>query len=148
MEISLALQTVVFLKAVLLGAALGLSYDVLRALRRTLRAGVGATALCDSLFWLLAVCALFVFVLTAAQGEGRGYILLGGAFGGSLYFLTCSPPVLAVLSAVVGCVKQFVETILDLAKKAGAKMEKLKNMDKAHKKIKEISKKYFHFEMK
>lgn len=104
MKISIAVQTVVFLKAVLLGAALGIIYDLLRAVRREIRAGTGVTAVCDSLFWVVALAALFVFVLTAAAGEGRGYILLGAAIGAALYFLTVSPPVLLAASlAVRGC---------------------------------------------
>ncbi len=97
MEISIAVQTLVFLKSILLGTALGVIYDVLRAARRTARAGVGATAAYDALFWMILLPALFVFVLTAANGEGRGYILLGMTLGGALYFLTLSPPLLTLL---------------------------------------------------
>lgn len=145
MEISIAVQTVVFLKAVLLGAALAVLYDVLRAVRREARAGVGATAAADALFWLAALAALFVFVLTAARGEGRGYILLGAGFGGALYFLTVSPPVLLALSLVLRAGAKLLQTPRFLYRRAKAVAVRHKIRDKLPKKMLENLKKPFHF---
>lgn len=148
MEISIAVQTLVFLKSILLGTALSVLYDVLRAARRTARAGVGATAVCDALFWMILLPSLFVFVLMAANGEGRGYILLGMTLGGVLYFLTLSLPLLALLC-------WFDRTLCALARipcRVYARAEKFVRQCKSRicteKKFKENLKKLFHFRTK
>ena len=55
MSFSLAEQTLVFLEAILLGAAGGLMYDLCRAARRAARTGTLGTALADLVFWLAAL---------------------------------------------------------------------------------------------
>lgn len=148
MEISIAVQTLVFLKAILLGTALSVIYDVLRAARRTARAGVGATAVYDVLFWAILLPALFVFVLTAADGEGRGYILLGMTLGGVLYFLTLSPPLLALLCWL----DHILCALVHIPCRAYTCAEKFARQCKSRifteKKFKENLKKLFHFRKK
>ena len=97
MEISIAAQTVVFLQAILFGAAIGVYYDLLRAIRREGRLGGLLTALLDGVFWLAVIVAFALFVLLIADGSWRSYVLLGCSGGLALYFLTLSPMVLNLL---------------------------------------------------
>ena len=83
-------QLALFLRAVALGASLGLVYDLFRALRG-LGGKVWGGAL-DVLFCLGAAASLFFFVM-AGDGELRIFIVLGAA-GGMLLFLCLIGPVL------------------------------------------------------
>ena len=73
-----------FLLAVLLGLGAGLWYDLLRAVRLRLPRLTGAA---DLLYCLTAGTALFLFVLRQAEGQLRGFVLLG-AGGGCILFFT------------------------------------------------------------
>lgn len=79
-------QLVLIAQSLLLGAAAGLLYDVLRVARWRASAGRGLTALCDGLFWLVLLAGLFEFGLIFAIGQGRYYVLAGAAGGMALYF--------------------------------------------------------------
>lgn len=90
------------LQSLLLGAGLGLFYDVLRAVRRQFSFGRAATAACDTLFWLVLLGALFEFNLLFAPGQSRYFILAGAAGGAALYFGLLSPAALAVFGRALG----------------------------------------------
>lgn len=85
--IPLRAQLVLIAQSLLLGAAAGLLYDVLRVARWRASAGRGLTALCDGLFWLVLLAGLFEFGLIFAIGQGRYYVLAGAAGGMALYFV-------------------------------------------------------------
>lgn len=148
MEISIAFQTMVFLKAVVMGVALGVLYDFLRAVRRSLNAGVALTALCDTLFWMGTLGAIFVFVLTAAAGEGRFYVLLGAAMGGLLYFIALSPPIFALLMLLMRILLYAADFPGLLWEKVKPHLEFLKKYGCVYKKQMKNLKKLFHFPVK
>lgn len=101
MFLTLQEQALTVLQSVLLGVGVGLYYDVLRAFRRHVRAGVWLTALCDILFWLGLLAALFEFSLVFAPGQNRYYVLAGAAAGGLLYFALPSELVLGLLGLLL-----------------------------------------------
>ena len=76
MELPLLLQSGQFLYAAALGAALGLIYDVLRGLRRSLR---GLTPLLDLCFALSVLLSGLLLALYAGDGHYRIFMLLGTA---------------------------------------------------------------------
>ena len=82
-------QLMMFLRSIALGAALGLTYDLLGALRAL--GGKLWGALLDALFCLLAASSLFFFVL-AGSGELRIFILAGALGGAVLFFCLLSRP--------------------------------------------------------
>ena len=82
-------QLRLFLQSILLGVGLGAVYDLLRAPRRVFRFGWAATAVCDALFWLVLLAALFEFNLLFAAGQNRYFVLAGAAGGAVLYFQRC-----------------------------------------------------------
>ena len=72
-----AAQAEVFLATVYAGLAAGVAYDMLRLMRRFLRAGKLITAILDIVFWVIA--AGMVAVAAALSGEEglRFYLILG-----------------------------------------------------------------------
>lgn len=115
-------QLALFLRAVALGAVLGLLYDLFRALRTL--GGKLWGGLLDALFCLTAAASLFLFVM-AGDGEMRIFVVLGMA-GGMLLFLCLAGPLLRpvwrfwldILLFPVRAVKNFL-------KKCGQKAKKL-----------------------
>jgi hypothetical protein len=78
------------LLSALLGAALGVVYDLLAALRGRIggrRGGCVVTPVCDLLFCALCVVSLFFFSLLAGGGALQLYSLFGTAAGMALFFL-------------------------------------------------------------
>lgn len=94
-------QMRLLLQSLLLGVGIGLLYDVLRALRRHFSCGRAATAVYDTVFWLVLAAALFEFGLVFAIGQNRFFVLAGAACGMAVYFTLLSAMVLAVLGAVL-----------------------------------------------
>lgn len=115
MYISIADQTIVFLRSILFGAAVGAYYDLLRAMRREKRLHWLPVALLDGVFWLAAIVAFALFVLLAADGDGRSYVLAGLAGGLTLYFLTLSPLVLSLLRTVLSAFFFILDRLLWIA---------------------------------
>ena len=70
MTIEISRQLTSFLASGLLGAMLGLLYDLLRALRP---AGSRGLSLLDGLYCLAAFAAVFYFTMTVGDGELRLY---------------------------------------------------------------------------
>lgn len=83
-------QLALFLRAVALGAGLGLIYDLLRTLRSL--GGKLWGGMLDALFCLTAAASLFFFIM-AGDGEMRVFVFLG-AGGGMLLFLCLAAPLL------------------------------------------------------
>ena len=80
-------QLAMFLRSILLGACLGLVYDLLRVLRRL--GGQVWGGLLDAAYCVTASVSLAFFVL-AGDGELRLFFLLGAAGGAVLYFCLLS----------------------------------------------------------
>ena len=70
----------------LLGAAAGLVYDLLRALRLRRRGNQLLTHLADTVYVLLIFWGLFHLALTMGAGELRLYMMIGALLGAVLYF--------------------------------------------------------------
>ena len=108
MELALALQGAQLGAAALTGAALGLFYDVLRALRRRLRRGQW---LLDALFVLVCAYALVRLTLLPGRGEFRLFFLPALITGAAVYFLRPSPFVLHALEGVLAALAQVLRVL-------------------------------------
>lgn len=124
MEAMLAEQTKVFILVSLLGAVLGLAYDVFRGFRIALGGGKIVTALFDILFCACCAVSFFASALTLQQGQIRGYAVVGCVLGALLYFSALSPLVSAVIgkiaaaaSRVPACIKRVFKKIVHIAPK-------------------------------
>ena len=83
MEMPIASQLVQSAVSVLLGAALGLYYDVLRLPR--LLSGAFLSAVMDLLFWLGTFFCLFCLGLGAGEGQLRLFMFLASGLGFALW---------------------------------------------------------------
>lgn len=91
MEIDSLWQLSVLLRAVGLGWALGLLYDLLRALRHRSPWPALAAAL-DGAYGLTLFWLIFLFALRVGGGELRLFLLAGLTLGAAVFFLLCSAP--------------------------------------------------------
>lgn len=98
----------VFLSTVLLGAGLGVFYDVFRIFRKVATHKSWAVQVEDFLFWICATAATFYFMLNRNAGEMRPAYVMGAACGVALYFATVSPMVRKIAVAVINFIKRVV----------------------------------------
>ena len=106
MHVDVAAQGQIFLTGLLLGAILGLMYDVLRAFRRS--AGWRWLAfVLDVLFWLSVAVLLFWVALFRENGRVRLYVSAAFLAGGGLYLLTLSRLVLPGLLQILEWMGKF-----------------------------------------
>jgi spore cortex biosynthesis protein YabQ len=106
MHVDVAAQGQIFLLSLLLGAILGLVYDVLRAVRRS--AGRrGLAFVLDVLFWLSVVVLLFWVALFRENGRVRLYVSAAFLAGAGLYLLTLSRLVLPGLLQILDWLGKF-----------------------------------------
>ena len=95
-------QVWLFLASVLLGGAMGVVFDVFRALRIVFPQlhGSALTAVEDILFWLAYGGAVYVFSLLCGRGQLRGFFFLGSLAGFVIYLVTVGKAVVFVFGRV------------------------------------------------
>lgn len=100
----------------LLGLALGVFYDVLRAIRVSFRLRRWGTAMLDVLFCLTALTGFLLMLLQGTDGRLRGFLLFGLATGFFGYRKLISLQVLKVFLQILrllrGAAHLFWETFL------------------------------------
>lgn len=90
MAVYVSRQGLIFLAAVLSGLCCGTVYDIFKLLRKYLRPGGATVVFTDILFWLLSACISFGTILRFADGEIRGFQLVGIFLGAAVYFAALS----------------------------------------------------------
>ena len=86
----------------LAGAAIGLCYDALRALRLMIRHGIWLTAFEDIGFLAAYAVFLSAFAAAEARGELRFYYVVGNAIGFTLYYFTLGSIVIRFFRKIFG----------------------------------------------
>lgn len=114
MIFSIAAQTIVFFKAILIGLAVGVFYDILRAIRWELHMGNKPTGALDGVFWFGCILLFILFVLISADGNGRYYVFIGMGSGVTLYLLSFSSLVLNLTRWIVRLIRTIVLLALGL----------------------------------
>jgi spore cortex biosynthesis protein YabQ len=99
--ISVASQPAVFLSACLIGACMGLLYDVFRILRLAGGNGKGFVFFQDVLFSLICLGVSALYLLRAGTGGVRLYVLAGEAAGAAAYELTLGILVMKLARLIV-----------------------------------------------
>ncbi len=94
-ELVKALMTVAF------GILSGASYDVLRALRRTIPHCVTAVSVEDILYWLAMTAGTFAFLIRINDGGVRFYFVAGALAGIALYEITVGKAVLKIMTLII-----------------------------------------------
>lgn len=105
MEITVAGQTWIFLLSIVLGAALGICYDVLRILRVAFAHAIAVVFAEDILFSVVCATATVLFTLGVDRGRIRAFVLIGEAMGFILYYCTVGVLVLGVSKSVIAGIK-------------------------------------------
>ena len=120
MGLDIRAQALSLLLALLLGAGLGLLYDLLRPIRRR-----GGNTLWDLLFCLTAACLAFLFAMRAENGElGSGELLLS-LLGLVLYMQLLSPLLLPFWERRIQKIGAFLRFAQETAKKVPDRAKKL-----------------------
>lgn len=106
-------QVMLFLLAVLVGAGLGILFDVFRAMRVVFPPAKksGLTALSDIIFWLIYGFTIFVYSVQYGRGQVRFFFFIGSLLGFILYLLTIGNVVLGVIKKVYGYVSEFIHFV-------------------------------------
>ncbi len=110
-------EITLFLYAMLLGALLGSVYDILRALRISVRHHPIAVAAEDFLFCALAGIAYYAFCVTFTEGALRLFLLAGILIGFGVYLASLGRIVCGILSRVFGLVTGFYMIVVKIIKK-------------------------------
>lgn len=134
MQVDSLRQLSIALQAAGLGWALGLLYDLLRALRRRCRRK-GIAAALDGLYALTLFFLVFFFALRVGGGELRLFLLAGLGLGALVFALLCSAPLRPLWDL-------WVEAGLRLAHFAAAPLRLLLTLAKN---LRRRLKKLFHF---
>ena len=79
---------IIFAFSCILGAGLGVLYDVFRIIRMVINSKSVAIFVEDVIYFILSGIITFVFVLKINSGESRFYILAGEGIGWISYHLT------------------------------------------------------------
>lgn len=138
-------QTELFLLSVLLGAGLGVLWDVFRAVRAIFPVMGKAlpTAICDGLYLILCGIGIYIFSLLAGDGQVRGYYWLGAFLGAVIYLLTAGTVVIGIIRGIFGGIYRFLGSIFGKLSKPFVKMFQ-KNGTKNSYKFVINAKKMFH----
>lgn len=87
MAVSVTNQFQIFLLSLAAGALAGVFFDMFRAFRRLVRAGVVWVGVQDILYWLLCAASAFFFIYRTNYGQPRWYIFCGILLGALFYHL-------------------------------------------------------------
>ena len=107
-RVEIAQQTSVFLGACLLGALLGVCFDLVRTVRLLLPPKGPLTTLQDILYWCLAALATALYLINTNDGQIRVFILVGEGLGAVVYGCTLSRPVRRITEGAVWLVERLV----------------------------------------
>ena len=128
MEIRITEQAALAALSLILGAAMGLVYDLFKAFRLRVRRK-GFTAFSDMLYCALAALILFAFGMGPGGGQLRLYMVIAVCVGAAVYGFLASRTVLAVFSRFADAAARAWHVMWRPVKRALQKMKKiLKNI--------------------
>ena len=106
---------------------LGLGYTLLQCLRAAIGRGRVLTAVFDGLFWLWFASSFFLFCVTVAKGEMRGYLFIGLGLGFLLYRLTLCPAGTAAAGLLFGSVRRVLTALAGVLRRGKKRLSQKKN---------------------
>ncbi|MCL2057413.1 MAG: spore cortex biosynthesis protein YabQ [Oscillospiraceae bacterium] len=101
MELYVADQTLAFLGAIAVGAALGLVYDVFRITRIAFPIPKAVIFFQDVLYFLICAAVTFLYLMSAIHGKIRIFLLAGELIGWVLYHFTIGQLVMRISAAII-----------------------------------------------
>lgn len=112
-EISVNGQITAVIYSLVLGAVLGIFYDIIRVFRKTGLNSFAAVFICDVFFFAVSAVVTFIFLVGATNGEIRGYVIFSCAVGFIVYRLTLSKVVFYLICKLFGLIS-FVTRLISL----------------------------------
>lgn len=106
MQFGISLETHIFLLSVLLGAALGAAYDLLRVFREAIPHNRILLFIEDMIYTILFAFSLFTFC-TGLTGTIRGFTLIGMLLGCLLERFTAGNAVVFTVRKICGLLRRF-----------------------------------------
>ena len=107
-EISLSQQCMYFLWSVLLGAAVGVLYDIFRILRIALPHNGVSVFFEDILFCVITCCMLILMIFCANYGIVRWFAVMGCAGGFMLYRETVGKVVIGAAERIILFFRKYI----------------------------------------
>lgn len=112
MYMTVAPQTWNFLLACLLGAFLGVCYDLFRILRVAIPPSKTSVFVQDILFAAITFICTFLFLQVITDGALRFFVLLGEFLGFIIYHFTVGVLVLKAATAIIRVIKRVLRFLL------------------------------------
>lgn len=112
MEIYLAEQALIFVEALLVGAALGLLYDVFRITRVAFPTASGVVFAEDILFFIICAVVTFFFGLTVIDGSLRLFLVFGELLGAIIYYFTVGKLVMGISKKIIAVIKSIISFMI------------------------------------
>jgi spore cortex biosynthesis protein YabQ len=112
--LKLDLQFYAFFMVIVVGAVLGLMFDMLRVMRGHYRPNAVVGAAADLLFWVVATMAITGGLFFGNWGELRFYVLVGTLLGVGLYYLLASSLVMAFAHMVIRVFEWLVDLLVTI----------------------------------
>lgn len=110
----LDLQFYAFFMVILVGAVLGLMFDLLRVIRGYYRPNPWIGAAGDLLYWLVATAAISGGLFFGNWGQLRFYVLVGILLGVGLYYLLASPFIVGLARFVLRVLEWLADLLVTL----------------------------------
>ena len=104
-------QEEIFMYACVLGALLGVLYDMFRIVRLADNWKAWQIFLQDILYFVISGLITFVFLLTFNNGIVRIHVICGELMGWIVYYITIGEIVYRCSSGIIGAVKKAVKKI-------------------------------------
>ncbi len=104
-------ELLLFFGAVLLGCALEILFDLVRALRLIIPHKTAATALEDILFMLIWAGVVICFTSVFAKGDLRIFYIIGNILGFILWRVTIGNPLVRLLSRLLNTIFKLIKWI-------------------------------------
>ena len=111
MEITIAGQTWMFLSSIVLGALLGMCYDIFRIIRIAVYNPPSVVVAEDVLFAGICTASTFLFFIMMDCGQIRMFVLIGEVVGFTLYYCTVGAFIIGVSRRIIAGVKWVFQTI-------------------------------------
>ncbi len=105
-------QLYVFGWAVFYGVMIGISYDLIRILRRIVGHSRVVVGIEDFFFWIIAGLFVFDYIFNTNSGSMRGFIFIGISLGILLYLMTLSKWIVAQVTKLLVYLIKTIKSIL------------------------------------
>ena len=101
-------QLVWFGQSILLGIFLGITYDIFRILRSSIKHNTTIVFIEDMIFFLICSVATFYFMMNVSMGQIRIFILIGELIGAILYKITIGNFITKFIVSVINLIKKTI----------------------------------------